>query len=72
MGKKMISIWYFVGLILTIYGVLITGAGIYDLINPSPQPVVLSNLHAGIWWGLLLIGLGILYIVKFRPKKTKG
>jgi hypothetical protein len=70
MGKKMISIWFFVGLILTVYGVLIFGAGIYDLLYPLKHPVVLSHLHAGVWWGLLLIALGVLYIVKFKPKKT--
>jgi len=66
MKKKMISIWFFVGLILTVYGVLILGAGIYDLLNPLKHPVVLSQLHAGVWWGLLLIALGVLYIVKYR------
>ena len=26
-----------------------------------------ANLHAAIWWGLLMLGLGGLYSVKFRP-----
>jgi hypothetical protein len=70
MEKKMISIWFFVGLILTVYGVLIFGAGIYDLLYPLKHPVVLSHLHAGVWWGMLLIALGVLYLVKFKPKKA--
>lgn len=71
MGKKMISIWYFVGLILTVYGVLIFGAGIYDLIVPSKHHFVMRELHAGVWWGALLIVFGVVYIVKFKPKKTE-
>ena len=72
MEKKMISIWFFIGLILTVYGLLILGAGIYDLIYPAKLHVVLANLHAGVWWGAVLVALGILYIVKFKPKKTAG
>ena len=68
--KKMISIWFFVGLILTVYGLLIFGAGIYDLIYPSKLTVVLAKLHSGVWWGALLIVLGLVYIIKFRPKKS--
>jgi hypothetical protein len=70
MGKKMISIWFFIGLILTVYGLLILGAGIYDLIYPAKLHVVLAKLHAGVWWGAILVALGVLYIVKFKPKKT--
>jgi len=71
MEKKMISIWFFIGLILTVYGLLILGAGIYDLISPAKLKVVLAELHAGVWWGALLVVLGVIYIVKFRPKSTK-
>jgi hypothetical protein len=68
--KHFISIWFFIGVILTIYGVLITGAGIYNFFVPPTQPVVLGQLHAGIWWGLLLLIMGVFYAVKFFPKKS--
>ena len=45
----MISIWFFIGVLLLIYGILILGAGLYGLAHP-PE-VVLAKLHAGIWWG---------------------
>ena len=67
----MISIWFFIGVLLLIYGVLILGAGIYDLSNPAAHPVVLANLHAGIWWGALLIALGVVYSLRFRPGRGK-
>ncbi|MBP1599998.1 MAG: hypothetical protein H6Q06_149 [Acidobacteria bacterium] len=63
-----ISIWFFIGAMLLTYGVLIFGAGIYELYSPPAQPVVLAKLHAGIWWGALLSLLGALYIHRFRPK----
>jgi hypothetical protein len=70
MKKKMISIWFFIGLILTVYGLLILGAGIYNLVIPTKLHVVLSNLQAGVWWGALLVVLGVVYILKFRPRKN--
>ena len=67
----MISIWFFIGVLLLIYGVLILGAGIYDLSNPAAHPVVLASLHAGVWWGALLIALGLVYSLRFRPGRGK-
>jgi hypothetical protein len=61
------SIWFFIGLILTIYGVLILGASLHDLVVPPEHNVVLANLHAGIWWGALLIVLGVIYTLVFAP-----
>jgi hypothetical protein len=61
----MISIWFFIGALLLVYGILILGAGLYGLTHPPT--VVLADLHVGIWWGLLLIVLGIFYSVRFSP-----
>ena len=65
------SIWFVIGLLLDLYGLMILGAGIYDYFVPSAKPVVMSHLHAPIWWGVLLILMGFFYTVKFHPKKTK-
>ena len=51
-----ISIWFFIGLLILIYGVLILGAGLAEL--SSPPPVVMAELHVGIWWGAFLIVSG--------------
>lgn len=67
----MISIWFFIGALLLIYGVLIAGAGLYELASPPEHPVVLANLHAGIWWGALLIALGGFYSIRFRPRNDR-
>ncbi len=69
-----ISIWFFIGSLLTIYGVIVFIASLPALLNPARQPdVVLPGLHAGIWWGILLLALGIMYVVIFWPwKKDHG
>ncbi len=66
--EHQIPIWFFVGLLLTIYGMLIFGAGIYNWIYP-PANVKLTGLHADVWWGILLLAIGLIYIGKFRPSK---
>ncbi len=70
MQQHRISIWFFIGILLGIYGILILGAGINELFHASEYSVHLANLHAGIWWGALLILLGLIYTIKFAPRKT--
>ncbi len=67
----MVSIWFFIGSLLLIYGMLILGAGLYEKASPPAHPVVLSELHAGIWWGALLIILGAFYSIRFAPWRNK-
>ena len=69
--RDLISIWFFVGVLFVIYGVLICGAGIYGISNPPDRTVVLQELHAGVWWGGVLILLGVFYTIKFFPGKGK-
>ena len=71
MRRHFIPIWFFIGILLDIYGALILGAGIYDLVHPPEQSVQMAYLHAGIWWGFLLIVMGVFYTLRFRPKKEK-
>jgi hypothetical protein len=66
--KGMISIWFFIGVLLLIYGVLILATSIYEAQVPPAHPVVLAELHAGIYWGALMIVMGGVYVLKFRPK----
>jgi hypothetical protein len=66
--KGHIQIWFFSGILLLIYGILITATGIWELSHPLVNPPVLSNLHAPIWWGVIMMGGGLFYTLKFRPR----
>lgn len=68
-GKHFISVWFFIGLILTIYGFLVLATGIYDLYFPLQNQVTMAQLHIGIWWGGGILFFGLIYLVRFRPKK---
>jgi hypothetical protein len=63
----MLPVWFFIGVILAIYGVLILATGIYEY--SDVPPTVLANLHAPIWWGALLIVVGVVYIERSYPRK---
>ena len=64
----MLSIWFFIGMLLTAYGILILGSGIINY--GHPPAVVLAELHADVWWGALLLVLGLIYTIKFRPGRS--
>jgi divalent metal cation (Fe/Co/Zn/Cd) transporter len=66
--KRMRSIWFFVGLIMLVIGILVFLAGIYDLINPSVENIKLISLHTNIWWGALIAITGLIYTVKNKNK----
>lgn len=64
-----ISIWFFIGLLILVYGVLILGASLADF--SSPPDVVMADLHVGVWWGALLIVIGAVYVFCFRPGRAR-
>ena len=65
-----LSIWFFVGVILAIYGIIILIANIPVFSSPVDTiHVVLARLHAGLWWGILLIVLGALFLFLHWPGK---
>jgi hypothetical protein len=67
-----IPIWFFIGLLLAVYGAMILGYGLYEAATGAfPAGVQLTNLHTPIWWGAILLLLGVLYLVKFRPGRVK-
>lgn len=66
-GKSsQLSVWFYIGALLLTYGVLLLGAGIYQLRHP-PQ-TVLANYHPTLWGGSVLLLLGAIYVVVYWPR----
>ena len=63
-----IPVWFFVGLLLLVYGVLILASGVAEW--KDRPPTVLANLHAPVWWGGLMVVLGAAYTNAFRPRRS--
>lgn len=59
-------IWYFIGLILLVFGMIIMLNGIYQLFVPQETPTILAELHPGIWWGAIMTVSGAVFYIKNR------
>lgn len=66
-----ISIWFFIGVLLTVYGAMIFASGLYHLAVGQLPHVVLAHLHAPVWWGGMMLALGLFYAIKFRPRRNQ-
>lgn len=67
--RNAISIWFFIGILLAVYGFLIAGTGVYELFTPPVEHTVLEDVHFGIWWGVFLLIAGAAGSFRFRPSK---
>jgi hypothetical protein len=64
--KGMKPIWYFVGLVLITMGGLVLLAGILDMVSPPARSTVLSEMHTSLWWGLIMLVVGVIFLVRSR------
>ena len=67
--EHQIPIWFFIGLVLAFYGLVILAAGIYHLFHPPEHPVALQYLHPDVWWPLVLLAIGLVYVVRYAPRR---
>jgi hypothetical protein len=65
--KQEISIWFFCGVLMLAYGIVLIATGLAEFHHPPPT--VLSNLRPTLWWGVLLGIAGGIYTLKFWPGK---
>jgi uncharacterized membrane protein len=73
MGKTFLPIWFFVGVVLSTYGVilLLTGA----LVPIPPNVVQVLDISPNILWGFVLLVVGVFFTVlgyKLREYEKEG
>jgi len=66
-SEHQVPIWFFVGALLLVYGIVIFCSGVYLYFVPPEHKVALFEYHADIWWGVFLAVLGAVYCAKFHP-----
>ncbi len=66
--KQPLPIWFFIGLLLLLYGILILIAGIVQIAHPPAT--VLARLHPTFWGGVVLTVLGGSYVWIYRPRRS--
>jgi hypothetical protein len=64
---EMLPVWFFIGVLLLVYGIIILYVGVKEYAHPAP--VILANCHAPVWGGILLTALGSFYILRFWPRR---
>ena len=72
-GRAKLSIWFFCGILMLAYGLVLVITGIVELHNPPPNEVLLpwlESLHPTLWWGLVLTAFGGFYSVRYRPGRA--
>jgi FtsH-binding integral membrane protein len=69
--KEMKPIWYFVGLMLSAMGIVVLAAGIANYLNPPARATILSHLHPALWWGMVMIIVGLIYFFSNRHSKAE-
>lgn len=66
---QMIPVWFFIGVLLLIYGIIIFAVGVTEFSHPAQ--VVLSREHLTFWGGILLIVIGGFYTIHFWPGRSR-
>lgn len=64
--KKMKPIWYFVGLMLSAMGLVVMISGIVNYSDAQIAKTVLSELHPALWWGIVMIVAGAIFLLANR------
>ena len=66
---EMLPVWFFIGVLLLFYGMVVLVVGIRDY--QHPPPVVLARYHANFWGGIVLIAIGLAFTLGSRPRRRR-
>jgi hypothetical protein len=67
-----LGIWFFCGILLLVYGLVLVFTGIAEFHNPPQNEVLLpflQSLHPTLWWGAAMTVVGAFYTIRFRPNR---
>ncbi len=64
--RRPLEVWFYIGALLGLYGVMLTAAGVYQWIHPPGT--VLASVHATFWAGIALLLTGIPYTIAYWPR----
>ena len=64
-----LSIWFFVGMMMLSYGIVLLPYGAWAWFSNHEANTVLHELHPTFWWGMLITAFGAYYTARFRPRR---
>ena len=68
--RRTFEVWFYIGAMLGIYGIMLTAAGVYQWIHPPAT--VLAQEHATFWAGVVLLLVGGAYTIGYWPRPGPG
>lgn len=68
--RRTFEVWFYIGALLCVYGVMLTAAGVYQWVHPPAT--VLAEKHATFWAGTLFLLVGGAYALSYWPKRGPG
>ena len=68
--QRNIQVWFYIGAVLALYGIMLTAAGVYQWIHPPAT--VLAGYHATFWAGVTLLIVGGAYTLAYWPRRGKS
>ena len=66
-AMRTFEVWFYIGALLGVYGVMLTAAGVYQWIHPPAT--VLAAEHATFWAGIALLLVGGAYTASYWPSR---
>ena len=69
---ELLSIWFFVGVMVLLYGAVLLPYGAWAWFAHHEAPTALHQYHPTFWWGLLLTVFGGLYTIRYRPSRDNA
>ncbi len=64
-------IWFFVGCLLTVIGLIVAGTGLYNWKWPPEAGTRLLDYHVDIWWGLVILFFGLVLYFSNRNVRVE-
>ena len=64
-------IWFFVGVLLLVNGVFVLFADVFFTANPPDHVTMMAHLRPGLWWGVLMIVVGGVFLLTNRRKTVE-
>ena len=68
--QRNIQVWFYIGAVLALYGILLTAAGVYQWFHPPAT--VLAGYHATFWAGITLLIVGGAYTLIYWPHRGES
>jgi hypothetical protein len=61
-----------IGLLFTLLGILLTGAGLFGGADATRAKTITETININLWWGLVLLVFGVgMLVLAFRARRKE-